>query len=321
MRAWWLLGVLLLSSPALACINTPSTDHRGRHFFPEAYSGETLVKLMTTPRAEQYWRDSEEKVIDAARETPDFEHLTDLGIVLIYQQKYADAIHLFVAIESLHPGRHETAANLGTALELMGRDTLALRWIRLGIQRDRREHEGTEWLHARILEAKIALENDPTYLEGRSVAGVSFDPVTIPALPTRYPAGNDGAPVKPHELDRALRYQLGERLQFVKPKDPIVANLLMDWATLNLAGGPVENAQALYRFAERYGAARSPLIAARQKRIREILAVAKRRPRHDLGRCAICEPWVDRVYVPPPRKPGAPPPPPPPPPQPRPYEF
>jgi lipoprotein NlpI len=111
------------------------------------------------------------------RKQPHFKQLTDLGIVLIHQGNYSSAVRLFVAIEKLHPGRHETAANLGTALELMGRDTLARRWIRLGIQRNRHEHEGTEWLHLRILEAKIALRSNPKYLEGRSVAGVSFDPV------------------------------------------------------------------------------------------------------------------------------------------------
>jgi tetratricopeptide (TPR) repeat protein len=318
MRMWWLLGVWLISQPALACINTPSTDNVGRRFFPGESTGETLVELMTTPRAEQHWQDSAEKVIADARKAPDFAHLTDLGIVLMYQHKYIAAIQLFLAIETLHPGRHETAANLGTALELMGRDALALRWIRLGIRRNQREHEGTEWLHARILEAKIALKNDPDHLVGRSVAGVSFDPVTLPPLPATYPAGNDGKPVKPYELNRALRYQLGERLQFVKPKDPVVANLLMDWATLNAVGGAVENAQALYELAERYGAARTTLIAARQQRLRRILAGSKHKQDDRLGRCPICDPLVEPSYVPPPvRRQGDPPPPPPPP---KPYE-
>jgi hypothetical protein len=128
--------------------------------------------------------------------------------------------------------------------------------------------------------------------------------------------------VKPHELNRALRYQLGERLQFVEPEDPVVANLLMDWATLNLAGGPIENAEALYRLAKRYGAAGTALTTARQQRLGEILAGAKGKHDDRLGRCTICEPWVE--YVPMPRsrtsgqdEPSAPPPPPPPP---RPYE-
>ena len=316
MRKWWLLGALLVSPSVLACINTPNTDNAGHRFFPNEFSGEALVEIMMTPRAEQYWRGSNKKVIAAARDRPDFKNLTELGIVLIYQGKHADAIRLFLEIETLHPGRHETAANLGTALELMGRDSLALRWIRLGIRRDVREHEGTEWLHARILETKIALKNDPRYLDGRSIAGVRFESVLVPPLPTGYPSGNDGRPVKPYELEKALSYQLNERLPFVKPKDPVVANLLSDWATLNLAGGPIENAQALYRLAERYGAQRTPLITGRLRHIRQTLAAAARHDSTtDLGRCPICPPLPPPTPPGPPRPraPGEPPPPPPPP--------
>jgi hypothetical protein len=52
------------------------------------------------------------------------------------------------------------AANLGTALELLGNKEEALHWIREGIRRNPQSHEGTEWLHAKILEAKIAAQKD-----------------------------------------------------------------------------------------------------------------------------------------------------------------
>ena len=63
---------------------------------------------------------------------------------------------MFLALERRYPGHHETAANLGTALELAGHDAPALQWIRIGIRRNADEHYGSEWLHVRILEAKIA---------------------------------------------------------------------------------------------------------------------------------------------------------------------
>lgn len=241
--------------------------------------------------------------------------MTRLGVRLVHQGRYPAAIRLFLAIERLHPGRHETAANLGTAVELMGRDTLALRWIREGIRRDAREHEGTDWLHARILEAKMALARDPHALDGRSVAGVTFVDTLLPPLPTSYPAGNDGRPVKPYELERAFSYQLRERLPFVPPKDAVVANLLMDWATLHLSGGSIEDAQAFYRLALRYGAHRRPLIDARLEYIAKTLAHSRRHPPGGLGHCPICEP----PYTPDPSSPARradrrPPPPPPPPP-------
>lgn len=274
-----------------------------------------LIDALTAPRKDRHWLPADAVVIARARKAPTFEHLNDLGVALIHQRKYTAAARLFIDIERLFPGRHQTAANLGTTLELMGRDEAALRWIRLGIRRNADEHAGTEWLHARILEANIALKRDPHHLDDRSVAGVVFKPVAVPPLPLAYPPGNDGRPVQPHALYRALSYQLSERLQFVKPKDPVVANLLSDWATLNLAGGPVENAVALYALADRYGAPRTPLQAQREREARLIMTRAARERPRNLGRCPICPPVVPFKPVRPstPRAPDEPPPPPPPP--------
>ncbi len=309
------LAALLWAPLASACVNSPATDNQGRSFDPMEYTGETLVEEITTPRHARNWLPPKEKIIAEARREPSFDHLTELGVLLIHQGKYVDAARLFLAMERLFPGRYQTAANLGTTLELMGSDRLALRWIRIGMRRNPDSHWRTEWLHARILEAKIALAADSKAFEGRSVAGLVFDPVTVPPLPTAYPPGNDGKPVKPHEMNQALYYQLNERLQFVKPKDAVVASLLEDWATLNLAGGPVENAAALYPLAWRYGAPKTALAEARLRAAKR--AMAKRETAgHETGYCTICPP-LDPPEPPPderkPRKPGDPPPPPPPP--------
>lgn len=309
------LAALLWAPLASACINSSGTDHQGRDFIPVYYTGEQLRDAITAPRHQRYWLQSKDEVIADARREPSFKHLTDLGVLLIHQGKYADAARLFVAMEGIFPGRYQTAANLGTTLELMGRDRPALRWIRIGMRRNASAHRGTEWLHARILEAKLALATDPKALDGRSVAGVAFEPVTVPPLPVAYPPGNDDKPVKPHELQDAFHYQLSERLQFVKPKDAVVANLLEDWATLNLAGGPVENTVVLYPLAWRYGASRTALSEARLREAKRAM-VKRKTAGHETGYCTICPP-LDPPEPPPgerkPRKPGDPPPPPPPP--------
>jgi hypothetical protein len=292
MRILCLLGALLLSQSALACVNTIGTDRSGHRFVPGWYTGYELVEHLTwssQARYRAFLDQDSRRLAKAIRAEPDFEHHNDLGVNLIRQGKTAHAIRLLLATEKRFPGRPETAANLGTALELAGFDDIALRWIRIGIRRNADEHAGTEWLHARILEAKIALKRNPRYLDGHSVTGVRFDSAVLPALPAEYPPGNQGRSVNAYELNQALSYQLHERMIFVKPKDAIVANLLVDWATLNLAGGPVESAEALYTLAERYGSPRTPLISARLAKIRELLATAKRRGDGATGRCPICE--------------------------------
>ena len=286
------VGLLLAawSSLACACINTVGTDRTGQRFEPDWYTGDELVESLTwrTTRAGRTVLDDESRRLAKEVTTaPDFANRNDLAVNLILQGETTAAMRLLLANERDFPGRPETAANLGTALELAGFDAIALRWIRIGIRRNAAEHLGTEWLHARILEAKIAARHDPTYLATHSVAGVRFEDTVLPPLPTAYPPGNDGQPVSPFGLNQALNYQLHERLQFVRSSDPVVANLLLDWATLNLAGGAIEDAKALYRLAVRYGARSTPLMQARLARIDAILAG----PRRDaVGPCAICAP-------------------------------
>ncbi|QQP94409.1 tetratricopeptide repeat protein [Lysobacter enzymogenes] len=289
LRMFAALALLSLAPAALACINTVGTDHSGRKFHPNWYVGTELTASMRPYKVgpNNIWV---RNVIERSRKWPDFESLNDLGVVLIRQGKYARAIEHFLTVERIFPGHAQTAANLGTVLELSGHDRVALRWIRIGMQRDPNEHYRTEWLHARILEAKAAMAADPDYLKGRSITGVSFSADLVPPLPTKLPAGNDGRPVALWQLNHALSYQLSERTSFVAAPDPVVANLLMDWATLNLAGGPVENAAALYDLAVRYGAPRDALMDRRQAYVREVLAKAKNGPAPRDIKCGICQP-------------------------------
>ncbi|KRA16340.1 hypothetical protein [Lysobacter sp. Root604] len=284
-------ALLLLASSAHACINEVGTDRDGRRFAALWYLGDDMTQSMRERSVREHALERAKRTIAEARKQPSFQSLTNLGVLLIYQGQYPLAIRHFIAVERLYPGHHETAANLGTALELAGQDRVALRWIRLGIQRNADEHLRTEWLHARILEAKIAAAREPGYLNRRSIAGVRFEAKTVPALPTALPAGNDGKPVKPWELETALNYQLHERTQFVPAPDAVVANLLSDWATLNLAGGPLENASALYELAVDYGAPRDALMRERQAYIRRTIARAPDRDGADSDyNCAICPP-------------------------------
>lgn len=285
-RTLLLAALLLPAAAAQACINYTGTDHQGHSFSPDWIVGEELTEHLTEQVQRRWQMEQAPEVIANARATPSFDHLNNLGVLLIYQGQYPLAIRHFLAIERIAPGRYETAANLGTALELAGYDPVALRWIRIGMRRNNDAHLKSEWLHARILESKIALAKDPNYLARRSVAGVEFGDALVPSMPAM-PAGNNGEPVTAAMLQRSMSYQLFERTQFVKPRDPIVANVLRDWATLHLVGGSIENANTLYELAVTYGAPHDALMKRRQAHIRAILA----KPRKDgdeAGACAIC---------------------------------
>jgi hypothetical protein len=153
---------------------------------------------------------------------------------------------LLKKLEQEQPGHYFVAANLGTAYELTGNNTEALRWINEGIKRNPASHSGTEWLHAKILEAKIAQQKDSKFFDNHSV--LELQPGQIKesiALGTRT--------ISPKELMDAIIYQLGERLQFVKPPDPAIASLLFDYAAIEAATASMESAKHILELAAKYG--------------------------------------------------------------------
>jgi tetratricopeptide (TPR) repeat protein len=112
----------------------------------------------------------------------------DYAVALILSEDHTKTIDVLERLEKDEPGLYMTAANLGTAYELAGDAATALKWSREGIRRDPNSHYGTEWLHVRILEAKLALAEDPQWLDSHTVLGADFGPGL---LPVRTPLGQD----------------------------------------------------------------------------------------------------------------------------------
>ncbi|RBP39006.1 hypothetical protein DES53_11029 [Roseimicrobium gellanilyticum] len=153
------------------------------------------------------------------------------------------------AVEKAHPGHYYTAANLGTAYELSGDDEKALQWILEGIRRDPDAHMRTEWLHVRILEAKIKLKSDPAWLERNSISGIDFGAVKKSGYKlTTLQGALNGA-----ELHKSLWTQLSVRMLFVEPQDPIVAQLLYELALVEAQTKFLEEAKEYLNLAETYG--------------------------------------------------------------------
>lgn len=191
-------------------------------------------------------------------------------------------------LERKYPGRYESAANIGTAYELMGRNEDALKWISEGLKRNPADHYGTEWLHVHILKAKLGRVPKPG--PGRSILNLDFGTELVPQRPARLPVGNSGESLSLIELGLGLRYQLLERIGFVAAPDPIVAGLLLDWANLELLAGAVESADVLYDAASRYGSNERQIIALRKAHVAKILSQSRARPTPVNGLCELCQP-------------------------------
>jgi tetratricopeptide (TPR) repeat protein len=208
---------------------------------------------------------------------PTLENSNDLGVALFLTGKLDEAIKLLEETDKKFPGSARVAANLGTALDLKGEDDDALKWIREGVKRDANEHQGSEWLHARILEAKIALKNDPQWFTKNRVLDLDFGAGDIPVAPEILPV-EKGQLKGARQLLRHIDYQVDERRKFVKPPDSIIGDLYASAGDLALAGGVskldggVEDPAAYYEGALNYGAPRAALVRKRLERYRADLA-------------------------------------------------
>ena len=191
----------------------------------------------------------------AATNGASYENLSDRGVVLVYLGRYEEAIAQFRKLQSKGFDGYAVCANIGTAFELIGQNDSALYYIREAVRQNPTAHEGSEWIHVKVLERKVAWQKDPT-IKG-SLLGVDF--------------GDGELPVEPKGIDlrefrRHLRYQLQERMTFVRAPDPVVGELLFELGNVEALLNSVECAVDVYKVAAEYGNA-SPLFTLRYAKL------------------------------------------------------
>jgi tetratricopeptide (TPR) repeat protein len=242
--------------PAEACIWVTGTSVDGDRKRVEGWRDDPAAAL--SDHAEHQRRATLPLGPTPAEDAP-WSQRSDHAALLLYRGKAQEAIAILDSIERQHPGEYVVAANLGTAHELAGDDGAALRWIREAVSRNPGAHEGTEWLHVRVLEAKRAIAADPAWLETHTVLGLDFGSAVGPVLPSRWPDGRDAEATM-----HALAYQLHERTGFVKPPDAVVGDLLATYADLVAIQRVIETALPLYDLALRYQPPRAAAIQQRR---------------------------------------------------------
>lgn len=258
-----LLILLAMTAPVVACLQYYATDLEGHRIELRGYGPPDYIRYLTDHKHESYDEPDEAEKVEVPTE---YKARSDYAADLVHKGKYDKAIDIFEDIEKSHPGEYIVAANLGTAYELSGNNEKALQWISEGIKRNAKAHLGTEWLHVKILEAKLALTKDPDWLKTHSVLGLNFENEARPKMPWQFPEGQDLKSVQ-----AALEYQLHERLEFVKPPEPIVGELLGDLANIVAQTKSVEHAQAVYELALTYKPVHSDILEKRRDYMRSLI--------------------------------------------------
>ena len=248
MRAITFLLLVLIALPSNACMWTYGTTkygmpHEGRLRSRSAAGALRLAKLRNLNKEGL-------ELIKLSEGATGWTGRNDRAVGFVYCGRYQEAIDLLEKLEKEQPGKYETAANLGTAYELAGNNAKAKRWIEEGIKRNPGSHHGTEWLHVEILKAQAQLLANPDYLQKHSVLNLDYTQLETGAKTITVAARS----MNVHEALRALEYQMGERLAFIKGKDPVVASLLFDYAMILAGTETLEEGSKVLRMAAEYGA-------------------------------------------------------------------
>ncbi|MBF4514958.1 tetratricopeptide repeat protein [Flavobacterium sp. ANB] len=176
------------------------------------------------------------------KKTNNIDYLSDKGYVLIVQKRYDEALKLYLNIEKTKPNRYSTASNIGTLYELMGENQKAYDWIKKSIEINPESHNSSEWLHLKILEAKIKNLSD---VPGQFLINTNFGTTGIPKT--------NLSKEEIDQLAKSVYFQVNERMSFIEPKDKIISILLFELGNLVELKGEHENALQIYRTARTYG--------------------------------------------------------------------
>jgi tetratricopeptide (TPR) repeat protein len=228
-----LIFFLAIAFPASACLNYYFTlDKEGR-----AYESPTQHQLITfnTNFNKQVLYGDMLTLTSKLKEQHSYMLLSDYAVDLLKLGKTNEALQVLAQLYAYYPDEYKIASNLGTVYELHGDNDSALKYIRRGIELNPNDHDGSEWIHEKILLAKIALKKDHSWLKHNSVLGLSDVQKNDPAV------------------RQQLFIQIQERFPFTRPvADPIMASLFADLGDLYYNTNSVAIAIVCYRVSRDY---------------------------------------------------------------------
>lgn len=173
----------------------------------------------------------------------DYKLLSDFAWYELRVGSKRNAVRLLERLYAQHPDEYNIVANLGTAYEVTGRNQQALVLLKKAVAINPASHHGSEWIHVNILEQKLKAKPDYSRITGLKADADYASWLTGKAY---------DKPIIPDSLMVQLAYQLHERISFIRPQDPVVGRLILDFADLVAIARSRQEANEFYQKAVSY---------------------------------------------------------------------
>lgn len=254
--------LLLLPGVAQACLNDFVHNENG-----DGLVNQELDMLVYKRNFDYKALDKKIAAFENNTKPKTYKDSSDFAVALIKRGYIYRALDILTAIAKRMPDDYTIAANLGTCYELVGQNEAALGWIKKGIRLNPQSHQGSEWVHIKILEAKIALAKNPDWLKTNKVLALpgQIVPVKKEAVEGKEKK-SDFTYSHFDSLERHVIYQLRERLPFMTPPDALMAAVLKELAYYEEKSA-VEVAIMHYTYALEYAGGSDDELRAKVRRM------------------------------------------------------
>lgn len=235
MKLLAILAFLFASQTSFSCGNEYGYDANGNPLFTEFFYLSDFYRKFDKPALE---RSLAAAIAKRGQSTDDFRNESNIALYYMKLGQTKKALTILEPLAQQHPKEYTVIANLGTAYELDGQLNKALEFIRKGYELNPESHYGSEWIHIKILEAKIKAKTNPSILTDQPI-------VTVAELKAHLGHGNE-RPI-PH-FNRGdihgshMAIQIRTRLPFTPAPDKVIANLLKTYAAYAEEIETMENA-------------------------------------------------------------------------------
>ena len=244
------------------CINTYFVNQHGEELYEHDFvEFPTLYRSFNT----EYFQNKVDRIDENFELDYDdyYKSQSDKAAYLMKLNRSKEALSILRDLYQEHPLSYNIVINLGTAYELNGKPDSALFFIKKGMEMNQDSHHGSEWFHEKVLEAKLALEQNPNWLKESRVLDVDWKiPANTPDTMKYY----DQLTGILHDI----AYQLEERIPFTPTPDPMMANILNEFGDL-LAEYSILMAYTCYGIGKDYDTNDSYRMRSKQMKMRKLI--------------------------------------------------